>query len=116
MQPASLLAWVHGIFSDQHVLSLFAIDLGVFSGFLLLHPTRLIKLILNVESYTSEEQFGKAFRRCGPFVAIGRPGETLSTAGADRMYVDDDEWQRTVLAHPGPEPGRDPSGVRIPRA
>lgn len=32
----------------------------------------------------------------GPLVAIGRPGETLATTGASRIYVTDDEWQDKV--------------------
>jgi hypothetical protein len=99
LQPAGFLALVHGIFTYNNILKVFALDLGIFTWFLLLHPIKLIKLILNVESYTSEETFGAAFRRCGPFVAIGRPGETLLTPGADRMYVPDGEWQKTVLAY-----------------
>jgi hypothetical protein len=46
---------------------------------------------------TEEEQLVAALRPLGPVVAIGRPGERLPEAGAARLYVDDAEWQSTVL-------------------
>lgn len=89
-QPRGWLAGLHGIFRFSDLLAI--------SGFVMvLHPAKLLKLFLNRETYTAEELLGAAFRRCGPFVAIGRPGEMLATAGADRMYVRDDSWQKTVL-------------------
>jgi hypothetical protein len=93
-QPRSWLAQVHGIFRFRDVFTNF------FFVFLV-HPGKLIKLFLNRETYSAEELLGAAFRRCGPFVAIGRPGEVLATAGADRMYVPDEVWQRTVLDYLG---------------
>ncbi len=53
-------------------------------------------MFLNTENYSAEELLSTAFRACGPFVAIGRPGEILATSGADRMYVPDNEWQQVV--------------------
>jgi formylglycine-generating enzyme required for sulfatase activity len=61
-----------------------------------IHPTKLVKMLLNLDSYASEESFALAFRHLGPFVAIGRPGESLATPGASRMYVADDAWQTQV--------------------
>ena len=65
-------------------------------SYLAIHPTKLIKTLLNAETYSAEELLASGFRRCGPFVAIGRPGEWLATSGADRMYVLDAEWQEVV--------------------
>ena len=45
-----------------------------------------------------EEQLVAVFRRFGPVVAIGRPGEAIATAGASRAYLGDDSWQDFVLA------------------
>lgn len=45
---------------------------------------------------TQEEDLVRRFRRFGRVIAIGRPGEELPKAGAERMYVADSEWQRTV--------------------
>lgn len=45
---------------------------------------------------TQEEDLVRRFRRLGRVLAIGRPGEPLPKAGAQRMYVADSEWQRTV--------------------
>ncbi|NUR67763.1 MAG: hypothetical protein HOQ47_18590 [Streptomyces sp.] len=45
---------------------------------------------------TQEEDLVRRFGRLGRVVAIGRPGEPLPEAGAERMYVADDEWQRVV--------------------
>jgi len=93
-QPTSWLAVFHGIFSYAKMLksNLFAVSI---------HPTKLVKTLLNVETYSAEELLASGFRRCGPFVAIGRPGERLATSGADRMYVLDAEWQKVVLDYLG---------------
>jgi len=45
---------------------------------------------------TQEEDLVRRFGRLGRVVAIGRPGEPLPEAGAERMYVADDAWQRVV--------------------
>ena len=47
---------------------------------------------------TVEEKLAAAMRHVGPFVAIGRPGETLPELGAARMYVSDDHWQDEIVA------------------
>jgi hypothetical protein len=87
------LARLHGIFRYAEVFENLKSPQFVW----LLHPVKLLKLFLNVETYSAEELLAKAFRPCGPFVAIGRPGEFLPTSGADRMYVPDEEWQQVVL-------------------
>ncbi|TQF01178.1 hypothetical protein E6W39_01680 [Kitasatospora acidiphila] len=46
---------------------------------------------------TEEEQLGRAFAVIGPFVAVGRPGETLPPAGAARLYMPDSGWDQAVL-------------------
>ncbi|MET0917983.1 MAG: hypothetical protein ABWY07_06105 [Burkholderiales bacterium] len=46
---------------------------------------------------TEEEQLAKALAWIGPFLAVGRPGETLPHVGAQRIYLADDEWQHRVL-------------------
>lgn len=43
-----------------------------------------------------EEQLAQVLAPLGPFVAIGRPGETLPTPGAVRRYVDDEHWKAQV--------------------
>ncbi|MEU6381550.1 hypothetical protein [Streptomyces sp. NPDC046909] len=52
--------------------------------------------ILHFSGRTQEEDLVERFRRCGPVIAIGRPGDELPKAGAQRMYVADSEWQQTV--------------------
>jgi hypothetical protein len=61
------------------------------------HPLRVLRLLFSATADDSEEQMARFFRACGPFVAIGRPGESLSQGGAYRLYVGDDEWQKAVL-------------------
>jgi hypothetical protein len=89
-QPTTQLASFHGIFRYGEVAS---------KGWLywVVHPTKLAKMFLNAETHSAEQLLAASFRRCGPLVAIGRPGEKLATSGADRMYVPDAEWQETVL-------------------
>ena len=61
------------------------------------HPLRIIRMFFGKPLDTSEEQLASFFRNHGSFVAIGKPGEVLTTLGAARMYVTNDEWQQTVL-------------------
>jgi hypothetical protein len=58
----------------------------------------LLRIYMGVYELSLEEELARYFRRLGPFVAIGRPGERLPTVGAARLYVSDDEWQAEVEA------------------
>jgi hypothetical protein len=63
-----------------------------------LHPIRLVKLAFGQTSDTSEEQLGLFIRKkLGPFVAIGMPGQRFAAPGASRMYVNNEQWQETVI-------------------
>src|SRR5205823_5979620 len=46
---------------------------------------------------TAEERMVDEFRKNGPVIAIGRPGERLAGTGAARAYVGHDEWQAVVI-------------------
>lgn len=60
-------------------------------------PSRLIRLFFGNPLDTSEEQLTNYFKRYGLVVAIGKPGEKITTLGASRIYVTNDEWQQTVI-------------------
>jgi hypothetical protein len=45
---------------------------------------------------TLEERISRSLGSLGPFVAIGKPGESLPELGAARMYVEDNDWQKAV--------------------
>ena len=45
---------------------------------------------------TEEEQLADVLRPFGELMAIGRPGESLPTPGAARIYTADDEWRDVV--------------------
>ena len=45
---------------------------------------------------TDEEQLADVLRPFGELVAIGRPGESLPTPGAARIYIIDAEWKDAV--------------------
>jgi hypothetical protein len=45
---------------------------------------------------TDEEQLADVLRPFGELVAIGRPGESLPTPGAARIYTSDEEWRDVV--------------------
>lgn len=45
---------------------------------------------------TVEEQLGRMFREFGNLIAVGRPGERLPYAGAQRLYLPLNNWQDTV--------------------
>jgi hypothetical protein len=56
-----------------------------------------VRQFFNMGVDTSEEQLAHFFSKLGPFVAIGRPGETFPSPGAQRIYVRDQEWRQAVL-------------------
>jgi hypothetical protein len=47
---------------------------------------------------TEEEHLVRVLSFFGPVIAIGKPGEVLPLAGAQRIYVSDDGWQQQVTA------------------
>jgi hypothetical protein len=46
---------------------------------------------------TDEEQLCEALQPFGHLLAIGKPGETLPTPGAARLYASDAEWKNVVI-------------------
>ena len=50
-----------------------------------------------IEKLTLEEIVEKVVAPSGPFVAIGRPAESLATLGAARFYLPDQDWQEMVV-------------------
>jgi len=98
-QPTSLLAKVHGIESIWGGDEAGFFRKRVEVPFWFAHPVKLLRMFLNADRHSAEESLAAAFRGCGPFVALGQPGERLATPGADRMYVPHDNWQRVVLEY-----------------
>jgi hypothetical protein len=45
---------------------------------------------------TEEEHLALVLKQIGPFVAVGRPGESLPELGASRVYLGDESWQQAV--------------------
>ena len=43
-----------------------------------------------------EDRLAPIFQKFGPLLAIGRPGERLTTPGASRLYIADSYWQEVV--------------------
>jgi hypothetical protein len=95
-QPATLLARMHGI-EAWGVRDRPGWSTGLKIPFWFVHPVKLLRMFLNADRQLAEEVLAAAFRRCGPLVAVGRPGEWLATPGARRVYVPDEDWQRVVL-------------------
>jgi hypothetical protein len=62
----------------------------------LYYPVRLLRMIFDHDAGSSEECLVRFFEAYGPVVAIGKPGETMATPGAARMYVEDDRWQMAI--------------------
>jgi hypothetical protein len=52
------------------------------------------KLLLGLAS--EEEQLAEVLQPFGELIAIGRPGESLPTPGAARIYTSDEEWKDVV--------------------
>ena len=61
------------------------------------YPIRLFKLMVGAAADTSEEQLGSCFRKYGPFVTYGKPGEGLALGGADRLYEKHENWQQAII-------------------
>jgi hypothetical protein len=57
---------------------------------------RRMGIVRVVAVCTEEEQLVKALREIGPVVAIGKPGERLPRLGAQRIYVEDADWQEQI--------------------
>lgn len=58
---------------------------------------RALAALLNVYAApTAEENLARSFRKVGPFIAFGRPGEKLPALGAARFYVSHALWQKKV--------------------
>jgi hypothetical protein len=90
LQPTGLLATLQGLPTGD-------VRSTRSQNMVYLYPIRLARMFFNVGMETSEEQLAHFFRKHGPFLAIGKPGETFSSPGALRIYVRDDKWQDTVL-------------------
>jgi hypothetical protein len=56
----------------------------------------LFRVYAQLPVTTEEEQLADALRPIGELVAIGRPGESLPTPGAARIYTSDEEWKDVV--------------------
>jgi hypothetical protein len=60
------------------------------------HRLTLRDLLFLQAAPTAEEILAKELRRCGPVIALGRPGERLPELGAARFYVVDERWRDKV--------------------
>jgi len=47
---------------------------------------------------TRERAIARQLGQIGPFVAVGKPGDSLAPLGAARIYVADAEWQSVVTS------------------
>ncbi|HLH11276.1 MAG TPA: hypothetical protein VKV77_05275 [Methylovirgula sp.] len=56
----------------------------------------ILELLLNAQPSNPEQTMTRIAGRCGPVLAIGRPGEKLPALGAARFYVAQDLWQEKV--------------------
>lgn len=44
-----------------------------------------------------QDALGHVFRKVGPYVALGKPGEKLPELGSTKLYVPNESWQETIL-------------------
>jgi len=45
-----------------------------------------------------QDALGYVFRKIGPYIALGRPGEKLPELGSSKLYATNNEWQDTIRA------------------
>src|SRR5262249_52069179 len=56
----------------------------------------ILELLVNFQPFNPEQTMTGVIGRCGPVLAIGRPGEALPALGAARFYVTHELWQEKV--------------------
>lgn len=56
----------------------------------------VLELLFNFQPANPEQLMTNIARKCGPVIAIGRPGERLPALGAARFYVINELWQEKV--------------------
>jgi hypothetical protein len=56
----------------------------------------ILELLVNFQPFNPEQTMTAIIGRCGPVLAIGRPGEALPALGAARFYVTHELWQEKV--------------------
>ena len=44
-----------------------------------------------------QDALGHVFRKIGPYVALGKPGEEAAELGSTKLYVPNESWQKTIL-------------------
>ncbi len=47
--------------------------------------------------FREQDALGYVFRKVGPYVALGKPGEKLPELGSSKIYVANESWQDTIL-------------------
>lgn len=45
-----------------------------------------------------QDALGYVFRKIGPYIALGKPGEELPELGSSKLYTSNDEWQNFIRA------------------
>lgn len=76
-------------------------------------PKQLLKGIWKIDKHVSKRKnlsdytpfdvereqraMARIFRKIGPYVALGKPGETLPELGSLKLYVSNETWQETIL-------------------
>jgi hypothetical protein len=45
-----------------------------------------------------QDALGYVFRKIGPYIALGRPGEQLPELGSSKLYASNNEWQDAIRA------------------
>jgi hypothetical protein len=100
LQPTGWFAVLSGIRSSPFLQggSPESARISLLDLFTSCNPIRLLRMFFDRGVETAEESIVSYFESHGPVIAIGRPGELLSTPGARRMYLDDATWQETILA------------------
>jgi hypothetical protein len=49
-------------------------------------------------SIQEQDALGYVFRKIGPYIALGKPGEELPELGSSKLYTSNDEWQNSIRA------------------
>ncbi|HEX4697477.1 MAG TPA: hypothetical protein VH254_07370 [Candidatus Udaeobacter sp.] len=66
-----------------------------FKGIAYSEKTWLAQTVPN-NSIQEQDALGYVFRKIGPYIALGKPGEELPELGSSKVYTSNDEWQNSI--------------------
>ncbi len=61
------------------------------------HKRKNLSKYIPFDVEREQRAMARIFQKIGPYVALGKPGETLPELGSLKLYVSNETWQETIL-------------------